>query len=399
MLRGAVRLGSVTVESQRGVSLRVWRGDDLTAGMPDARLWESPVVTPGHRATELVPSWNAVTPPGTRIQVEARATLDDGSDTGWLVLARWSSDNGGEGATQESQDPQGPDAPRAPRTSVSGQESESWAVETDTLVARDGRLITEWQVRVHLHGTGPEGYPPRLTLVAGVASDESPDTADSPEGGIPTSVPTGIPARTLAVPTLSQMRHRGHYPQWDGGGSSWCSPTSLAMVLRYWGTGPAPADTAWVQAHDDPQDTVVDAVAREVFDPAYGGAGNWAFNTAYAARFGLEAYVTRLRSLREAEQFIAAGIPVIASVSFEEDALPGAGYDTQGHLLVIVGFTGDGDVVVNDPASHLLPDNDQVRTTYSRKPFERAWLRPTGTVYVLHPPDVPLPAPPAQANW
>ena len=39
-----------------------------------------------------------------------------------------------------------------------------------------------------------------------------------------------------------------------------------------------------------------------------------------------------------------------------------AGYGTNGHLMVVVGFDQDGDVVVNDPASHLIKSNDAVRT-------------------------------------
>ena len=43
--------------------------------------------------------------------------------------------------------------------------------------------------------------------------------------------------RELAVPTLSQETHAGHFPEYDGGGEAWCSPTSTAMVLGYWGSG------------------------------------------------------------------------------------------------------------------------------------------------------------------
>ena len=42
----------------------------------------------------------------------------------------------------------------------------------------------------------------------------------------------------LAVPTYSQEVHIGHYPQWDNGGEAWCSPTSTAMVVGFWGAGP-----------------------------------------------------------------------------------------------------------------------------------------------------------------
>ncbi len=38
--------------------------------------------------------------------------------------------------------------------------------------------------------------------------------------------------------------------------------------------------------------------------------------------------MTRLRSLAEAELFVAAGIPLVASVAFAEDDLAGAGYGT-----------------------------------------------------------------------
>jgi hypothetical protein len=193
--------------------------------------------------------------------------------------------------------------------------------------------------------------------------------------------------------------HIGHYPQWNGGGEAWCSATSTAMVLRYWGTGPTAADLAWV---DPPVDAEVDHATRNVFDYTYDGAGNWPFNTAYAARYGLEGFVTRLRSFTEAEELVRAGIPVIISVSFEKDQLDGAGYGTNGHLMVVVGFDRHGDVVVNDPASHLIADDAQVRTTYRRDQLENAWVPHSGgTVYVIRPRHHRLPQPlvRSEPNW
>ncbi|MGH3333861.1 MAG: C39 family peptidase, partial [Nocardioidaceae bacterium] len=123
-------------------------------------------------------------------------------------------------------------------------------------------------------------------------------------------------------------------------------------------------------------------------------------NTAYAARFGLTAYVTRMRSMAEAEQFIAAGIPLVVSVTFTEEQLDGAGYGTAGHLLTIIGFDADGNVVSNDPASHQLASNEEVRATYDRRQFEDAWLARTGGIaYVIHPPDVTPPPPPPEPTW
>jgi hypothetical protein len=170
------------------------------------------------------------------------------------------------------------------------------------------------------------------------------------------------------------------------------------MVLDVYGAGPTAAETAWVDpAYSDPQ---VDHSARSVFDYDYDGAGNWPFNTAYAGTRGLDSFVTRLRSLTEAEQFIKAGIPLVASLSFTKNELPGAGYGTNGHLMVIVGFTANGDVVVNDPASHLIKSNDQVRTVYDRQAFENAWIPHSGgLVYVIHPASKALPPTVGQHNW
>ena len=88
------------------------------------------------------------------------------------------------------------------------------------------------------------------------------------------------------------------------------------------------------------------------------------------------------------------------SVTFRDDELDGAGYDTNGHLLTIVGFTDDGDVVSNDPNSHRIASNEQVRTVYRRDQFERVWLGADGGLaYVMHPRDVALPSSPSEPNW
>ena len=164
---------------------------------------------------------------------------------------------------------------------------------------------------------------------------------------------------------------------------------------RVLGGGPTPADYAWV----DPSyvDPWVDYAARNIYDYAYGGTGNWPFNTAYAGRFGLDGFVTRLRSLNEAEAFIAAGIPLIFSLSFKKNQIPGLTYATAGHLLVVVGFSATGQPILNDPASAT---DAAVRKTVGRAQFEAAWLDASGgTVYVMHPPTVTLPPPPTQPNW
>jgi hypothetical protein len=341
--------------------------------------WTSPVVRPGFDLTELVASWDATTPTGTWVEVAVSGLADGGQASKWYVLGRWASGDDIAGGDIH-------------RTSVPAQGDAVGRVAVDTFVAAKGRSLSTWQLRVTLYRQAGSQARPAVEAVGAMAS-RLPDAKTVPASG-----PGGAWGKVLPVPTYSQETHLGHYPQWDNGGEAWCSPTSTAMVLDYWRSGPTERETAWVDPADaDPQ---VDHAARMVFDYAYDGAGNWPYNTAYAGTRGLDAFVTRLRSLTEAEQFIKAGIPLVASLSFEAKDMDGAGYGTNGHLMVIVGFDRNGDVVVNDPASHLIPSNDQVRFTYKRAQFENAWIPHSGgLVYVIRPAGVPLPASPSQPNW
>lgn len=347
--------------------------------------WIAPESVPGFIFGELIATWHGHTPAGTWLEVCARVR-SAGVWSGWLVLARW--------ADQDS---------AVHPTSVPHEANEIARVATDTLRVDAG--ADAWQLRVTLLQPGPpvprRRAGPVLTYAGAMVSTASRGSARSragyPDAGMTRlrAAPIGPAAgRVLDVPPLCQRVHSGHYPQW-GGGDAWCSPTSTAMVLAYWGTGPDSRATAWVEpSYPDP--SVYHAV-RHCYDHAYGGTGNWSFNAAYAARFGLRTFVTRLRSLTEAETFVAAGIPLIASFVVDPVRLVGAEYRSAGHLAVLCGFTAAGDVVVNDPGA---PDVSRVRRVYRRTDFEEAWQRGSaGLVYVMHPPAVPLPVRPAEANW
>ncbi|MFZ5846466.1 MAG: C39 family peptidase [Actinomycetota bacterium] len=340
----------------------------------DRATWTSAELTPGFGFTELVASWNAHTPEGTWIEVAlqvrtARAT------SGWLVMGRWAES----------------DADIAP-TSVPGQSDEVAAVHVDRLTLPETAPGTSYRMRVTLLRRTGTAATPAVSLLGCVAS------AVPPGAPVVSAERNGAAGTVLEVPAYSQRLHLGSYPQWANGGESWCSPTATSMVLAHWGLGPRKLDYAWV----DPgmADPVVPYAARHTFDHDYRAPGNWSFNAAYAARFGAVAFVTRLRSLAEAELFVSAGIPLVVGVAFTRDQLDGAGYDTTGHLAVLVGFDDDGNVVCNDPASHEIASNDEVRATFDRAQFERAWMRSSGGItYVIAPPDVPLPPAPAEPNW
>lgn len=350
--------------------------------------WTSPVKDVGFLASELVPSWNADTPDGTWIQIELQGTYNTGGLTPWYVMGRWASGD---------QD--------IKRTSVNRQGDPWSTIFTDTFSIDDvdnGVMLEKYQLKLTLYRKPGQWQSPRVWML-GAMSSMIPDRFTVPlsQGGIAWGT-------EISVPPHSQNIHRGNYPEWGGGGQVWCSPTSTTMVLEGYGRGPSQEDLAWVTpGYTDPQ---IPHAARMTWDYTYRGSGNWPFNTAYAATFpGIDAKVTRLHSLDEAERFVKAGIPVVTSISFLAHELEGSNYNTSGHLFVIVGFTEDGDVIVNDPASS---SNAAVRHVYKREQLETVWLRtkrinasggtsggPGGVAYLIKPWWKPWPHVPGSGNW
>ncbi|HZH13801.1 MAG TPA: C39 family peptidase, partial [Archangium sp.] len=179
--------------------------------------------------------------------------------------------------------------------------------------------------------------------------------------------------QVLAVPECSQMV----YPD---GGQVWCSPTSSAMVLRYW----AGDTTTACETH-------VRAAVSGVYDWVFRGHGNWPFNTAYSASKGFQSHVTRFSSLAQLEPWISAGVPAILSVSWGSGQLTGASISsTAGHLVVLVGFDASGNPIINDPAAST---DAAVQRTYLRSEFEPLWLQASaGTAYLTYPAGWTVPA-------
>jgi hypothetical protein len=333
----------------------------------ESGTWTSAWHDPGFPFSQAVASWNAQTPAGTWIQVELRAHTEDGRDTKWYVLGRWAYDDAD-----------------FHRTSVPGQGDKDGFVAIDTFVPK--KAVLAYQLRLTLYREAGSSATPTVTRLSTVVANDA-------DPYVP-STTTMTSRFVIDVPEYSQEIHAGHYPEFDGGGEAWCSPTSTSMILARWGLWPSSTDLAYIpMPHPDPW---VDYAARFTYDYNYQGAGNWPFNIAYAARFGLEGAVTQLHSLAEAEAFIKAGIPLVASLSFGSGKLDGFLFKgTNGHLLTIVGFTAEGNVVSNDPAA--LTDA-HVQRVYDRTQFEKAWMESTGgLVYLMYPPGTALP--PSPGNW
>jgi hypothetical protein len=337
--------------------------------------WTSSSIQPSASFTRLVASWNADTPAAGRITVQVQVTTTAGDTSGWYTLGAWAASD-----------------TRTRRTSINGQSDDLGRVATDTLYTR-GDPFASYVMRVRIQRASADDPSPSVRALGAAVSDYTYSATQS------TSTPLKSEAVELSVPTLSQEIHAHQYPQWGGGGEAWCSPTSTEMVVEFWGLGPTSDDLAWVDSsYADPS---VDYAARSTYDAAYQGTGNWPFNTAYAARYGLATFVTQLRSLAEAELFVRAGIPVVTSIASRPGELDGFLFSggTRGHLVVVVGFDGSGNPIVNDPAA---VSGATVRRVYDRAQFERVWLRGSGgTAYIIYPPSVALPSPPGDVtpNW
>ncbi|HEX9388867.1 MAG TPA: peptidase C39 family protein [Anaerolineales bacterium] len=300
----------------------------------------SPEISTIFNYKQAIASWNASTPVGSWLEVQFRAQYGTRWSK-WYVLGIWAADTS-----------------TIARHSVKEQKDLNGSVADDTFIASAENETDTFQLKLRLFSADGVSTPSVRNVAVAYSTS-------IPETGI---VSAGNPAlwnRLIDVPKSSQMV----YPD---GGSVWCSPTSTSMVLSF------------LDNYKGDCEPCVRAAVDGVFDWLYDGHGNWPFNTAYAATFGYEGYVARFTSLAKAEEYVAAGLPVIMSIAWRKGELTGSGVDsTNGHLLVLVGFDASGNPIINDPAS---PTNETVQRTYLRSEFEPLWLQASGgTVYLIYP--------------
>lgn len=293
---------------------------------------------------EMVVSWNAVTPPGTWVRVEAQVMVGE-KWSEWFSWGEWST--------------------AADTGSPRGNPQSSFAdMDIDTLTVKSGKAAAA-RYRLTLHSNNA-ALTPAVRLVAITTRN-----SQSKEERLSSSRLD----KNLAVPMYSQGLRDPRIS------SRICSPTSLNMVLEYYGLSQTPEETAW-----------------GVMDYKGNLFGNWSFNTAYAGSLGLISYVAYY-TLEDVKREIARGYPVIASVRYRNSIAVAKAYPiltnapvayTAGHIVVIRGFRckdGKEYVLVNDPAAR---DRQSVFREYLAEEFEEAW---TKVAYVIHPGSGQLAAP------
>jgi cell wall-associated NlpC family hydrolase len=285
----------------------------------------SPVIEAPSAFDDLVGSWNAELPKGSALEMQVRVRRGaDWSD--WFSLGRAEPDRW---------------------YSAERQDGPFGFVDVDTLKLREKAAAFQYRFLF-----SAQKKPAVLKLAAVTVSDGEPSE--------PIPYETGPWTTELRVKARSQTDEQEQYKH------DVCSPTSMGMALEYWGVRKRTSD-----------------LAEKVRDARTAIFGHWPFNVASAADYGIEAWVARLNSLRDLELQVADERPVIVSITFGLGELDGAPIKkTKGHILVVIGFTPKGDVVVLDPAAPRA----SARRVYDRRQFHNAWIgRKRGLAYILSP--------------
>lgn len=305
----------------------------------------SPVWSAKRVFDRVTPSFEALTPAGTWIEVRVSAHI--------IATGEWTKDY--------SLGVWADDADVVRRHSVGGQKDATGDVVTDTLeLASPADAL---QVGVLLF-SADESTTPRLRAVSASTSLRA-ATATSD------AIDPSLWGTTLAVPAHAQ------------GDASSASPAAMSMLLGFWSVEAPPNELAAMTS-----DVAATDKENRMFDTAC---------VAAAADGELHAMVTRLASLAQIERLVASGIPVAIGLAYDAGQLDGAPLESAtSHTVVVKGFTASGGVIVNDPA---FASRAAVETTYDRTQLTAAWVRAGGTTYVVWPAAKKLPVDPVGGYW
>jgi uncharacterized repeat protein (TIGR02543 family) len=275
---------------------------------------------------QLVMSWNVSNLGNAEVQF--MVSIGTGSSMSkWFTMGYWKTGN---------------------HRSSSATSDTFASLSVDTLTNKNVSGNTKVKFRIVIT---PNGSAPRINSVS-VTTKPTSSTGVSPST-------SGLAYKVLNVPRIAQMSVPNI-------GSVICSPTSMAMILNYYGKGLTAAGVAGV-----------------VYDRTWKAYGNWTLNASYAGHFGLYSRVEFVSSMSVIRDYINRGIPVAVSVncSYKIAGNPGSPQAyPNGHLLVVVGFesiNGVWHAVVNDPA---VSSADYVRRKYTVASLSSAMV---GFTYIV----------------
>lgn len=271
---------------------------------------------------ELVASWNGNTPEKTNIELLVQGKVED-KWTMWYSYGKWSSNKDSK--------------------SIKGQSDKLGKMSIDTLKILWEKYGDAIKYKVKLEREDEKVETPSIRTIYFTLKTEKKDMELLSEN-INYLVDLDVAERSqMIVPEIGKVI---------------CSPTSLAMVLEYYG-----------------ENMTTEEVAAGVRDNGAKIYGNWSYNASFAGSKAFDSYVARFNSVDDIKKKIGQGMPVIASIkTTSKDTLIGAPQTyPSGHLIVVRGFMekdGEEYIIVNDPASKEV---ENVRREYKLSDFETAW--------------------------
>ncbi len=201
----------------------------------------------------------------------------------------------------------------------------------------------QWQFAVELKRNASSVTSPTLSLLSLFVSDSRTTQnidyyailSDKPE-------PIFIPTTFLAQYRLSNEI-----------GGSICSPTTVSMILLSYNISVDPLQFAW-----------------DTYDPYWKIFGVWPRVVQNASEYGVVGTVTRYRNWSQARAVLAKGGRIGMSIGKPL---------YEGHLVMLAGFTSNGDPIVHDPARTY----DGYAHVFNKNDLSHAWFDKGGVAYTF----------------
>lgn len=292
--------------------------------------WQSPAWRAPFPFTVALPSWNGEAPAGSGFRVAMRFQDQVGAWTDWLEVGDW-----------------GPVPPRPSLATRSGPVQ----VEIDTVKASTSLVAYAWRVDLAAGATASAVVRRLSVCLTGTGPMADRYLLEHP---VP---PAGEGAIELPAPFRGQVTPVAALT------GRICSPCTVASALGAYGI-----------------EVPTEVVAADLYDPLHDLFGVWPRAIMGASQRGLEGYVTRIRDYGTLRAHFLAGHVVGASIRFKPGTLKHPPYpSTNGHLILLRGFTAGGDVITAD--SYRAADGDG--KIWDQGDLARAWFATGGVAYVF----------------
>jgi len=318
LLSGAETIDGVEISAD-GKSIQL--SDDKTSGYVILRPQQS--VEPFNVG---LPSWNGTadeTSPSFKILM--RFPYQNGWSP-WLTVGYWQKSYGSTYGTTSY----------TPADSISG----GWInIDTAELYAYQ----SQWQFKVEFRRTNTTDPSPTISKLSFFVSDtRRMDELDY------TAILADKP-QVIFVPTTFYYQ----FGLDSEIGGSICSPTSVSMILKSYGIPVEPVQ-----------------FARDTYDPKWEMFGIWPRVVQNASEYGLDGVVTRYRNWSDAREVLTNGGRIAMSVGKPLYS---------GHLMMLAGFTENGDPIVHDPAR-----TDGYQYVFNKDSLSHSWFDHGGVAYTFY---------------